>query len=367
MGYIIDMSKFQKDSLIDWATFSRNVDLLFARIQYGSSLPDIEYKNHAANAKKYNIPFHSYVFPCFVSVNDARVEARDAVSRQDSVSLSICVDVEPEQDTKGNPIGISKLPQQIRLDGIVAYVDELRKQGVKKVGGYIDQRVYESWGINTILNIFDYIWIPSYGTDNGQPNKTPRYACDIWQYTSKGKVPGYGGNLDLSALNGNNKTLEYFTARQTLVQAKIDSQPTPVSSIPVQPKPVMRVKALVKSDIRNAPSHTAGYVRDAVVGEEFDVYQVINKDGTQWHLIGGDPVHGEFWIDGNNGHNLSWINNPTLKQQPSTPQSVLHKVISGDTVGKLAKQFGSTIDQIKSWNKLDNNCTIFVGKVIRVK
>jgi hypothetical protein len=64
----------------------------------------------------------------------------------------------------------------------------------------------------------------------------------------------------------------------------------------------------------------------------------------------------------------SWGNdNPNLKSQPKAPQPVYHLVQTGDTVSKLAKQFGSTIDQMKAWNNLDNKYTIYAGKKIRVK
>jgi lysozyme len=49
------------------------------------------------------------------------------------------------------------------------------------------------------------------------------------------------------------------------------------------------------------------------------------------------------------------------------PKPVYHKVVAGDTVEELAKKFGSSIAQIKEWNKLDSKYTIFVSNSIRVK
>lgn len=54
--------------------------------------------------------------------------------------------------------------------------------------------------------------------------------------------------------------------------------------------------------------------------------------------------------------------------QPKLIQkAVYHKVANGDTVGELAKKYGSTIVQIKAWNHLDSHYTVYVGKTIRVK
>lgn len=47
--------------------------------------------------------------------------------------------------------------------------------------------------------------------------------------------------------------------------------------------------------------------------------------------------------------------------------AVYHTVVSGDTVYGLSLRYGSTIQQIRSWNGLDANYTIRVGQVLRVK
>ena len=44
-----------------------------------------------------------------------------------------------------------------------------------------------------------------------------------------------------------------------------------------------------------------------------------------------------------------------------------HKVVSGNTVSGLAKEYGSTIEDIKKWNDLDDKYLIKVGQVLRVK
>ncbi|WP_440706240.1 N-acetylmuramoyl-L-alanine amidase [Heyndrickxia oleronia] len=47
--------------------------------------------------------------------------------------------------------------------------------------------------------------------------------------------------------------------------------------------------------------------------------------------------------------------------------AVYHTVVAGDTVYSLSRQYGSTIQQIRDWNGLDANYTIYVGQVLRVK
>jgi GH25 family lysozyme M1 (1,4-beta-N-acetylmuramidase) len=46
---------------------------------------------------------------------------------------------------------------------------------------------------------FNYpLWIARYGTNDGTPQKEPTKPCKIWQYTSRGKVDGIKGNVDLN-------------------------------------------------------------------------------------------------------------------------------------------------------------------------
>lgn len=48
------------------------------------------------------------------------------------------------------------------------------------------------------LNI-PFRWVASWGSDDGKPHTKPSN-CDIWQYTSKGKVKGINGNVDCNLL-----------------------------------------------------------------------------------------------------------------------------------------------------------------------
>lgn len=52
---------------------------------------------------------------------------------------------------------------------------------------------------------------------------------------------------------------------------------------------------------------------------------------------------------------------------PKKDSAIYHTVISGDTVYSLSVKYGSTVTQIKTWNNLDSNYTIYLGQVLRVK
>ena len=51
----------------------------------------------------------------------------------------------------------------------------------------------------------DFTWIPRYSATR------PAYPCDLWQYTSTGSVNGIAGNVDLSRITGDGRSLAWFT------------------------------------------------------------------------------------------------------------------------------------------------------------
>ena len=56
----------------------------------------------------------------------------------------------------------------------------------------------------------DFIWIPKYSS------KQPTFDCDVWQYTSSGRLNGYAGKLDLNRLV-NGATMDIFNSKNDFV------------------------------------------------------------------------------------------------------------------------------------------------------
>ncbi|MCU5100965.1 GH25 family lysozyme [Bacillus cereus] len=186
MGYIVDISKWNKD--INWPIAKQYVDFIIARVQDGSNYVDPLYKGYVQAMKQHGIPFGNYAFCRFVSENDARIEARDFWNRGDKSATVWVADVEVK--TMGDMRG-----------GAQAFIDELRRLGAKKVGLYVGHHMYAPFSMANVNA--DFVWIPRYG------GKRPAYPCDIWQYTETGNVPGIG-KCDLNELIGS-KSLSWFT------------------------------------------------------------------------------------------------------------------------------------------------------------
>ncbi|AJG74797.1 N-acetylmuramoyl-L-alanine amidase [Bacillus thuringiensis] len=196
MGHIVDISKWNGN--INWPAAKQHLDFVIARVQDGSNYVDPLYKGYVQAMKQHGIPFGNYAFCRFVSVEDARVEARDFWNRGDKSATVWVADVEVK--TMGD-----------MRAGTQAFIDELRRLGAKKVGLYVGHHMYAPFGMANVKS--DFVWIPRYGGNK------PAYPCDIWQYTETGNVPGIG-KCDLNSLIGN-KSLSWFTesATQESVQA----------------------------------------------------------------------------------------------------------------------------------------------------
>lgn len=192
MGNIIDISKWNGD--INWNVAKPNIDFIIARVQDGSNYRDPKYQEYVKEMKNRDIPFGSYAFCRFVSIDDAKQEARDFWERGDKTSTVWVADVEV------------KTMNDMRA-GTQAFIDELRRLGAKKVGLYVGHHMYEPFNMSQVQA--DFVWIPRYGGNK------PNYPCDIWQYTETGFVEGIG-KCDLNYLIGN-KDLSYFTEKDNIM------------------------------------------------------------------------------------------------------------------------------------------------------
>ncbi|WP_147536108.1 GH25 family lysozyme [Bacillus marasmi] len=199
MGKIIDISHHQVPSNINYDELAKHVDLAIIRTQYGSKTIDKHYKTHHAEFRKRGVPTQAYAWVRGVSIADMEVEATDFYNRTKEFSPEVYwLDVE------------EKSMSDMRA-GVSAYIKKLRELGAKKVGVYIAHHLFTSFHLD--LSEADAVWIPHYGKNNGDLNSKPAYPCDLHQYTSVGRIPGYDGNLDINILTGS-KPLDWFTGEQ---------------------------------------------------------------------------------------------------------------------------------------------------------
>lgn len=197
---IIDVSKWQPS--INYDKFIKDTALIILRVGRrgtgGSVKIDECFIKHADALKKRGIRFGVYFYSIANTGTKAREEARSFVKwAKDYSPLFWAMDAEKEEITH---------------EAIAVFADEMRKQGVKKLGCYVAHGLYRKYGYDGLRPRFDFTWIPRYGANRGtiESSIKPDFPCDMWQFTSTGKVAGISGNVDMNVITGTGKPLEWF-------------------------------------------------------------------------------------------------------------------------------------------------------------
>jgi len=187
----------------DWKEIERNTAFLILRCGVTRTATDplgigfdAEFEFAAGKCREFGIPYGVYYYGKVATAAEGRQEADmcwDTASLHNP--LFYVYDVE-------EPI--------LTNDVINAWVARIRERGAKKVGLYIGHHVYNKH--RATVGAFDFVWIPRYGPNDGtfDPVFTPAYPCDLHQYTSKGRLPGFRDtDVDLNRLTGT-KPLKWF-------------------------------------------------------------------------------------------------------------------------------------------------------------
>ena len=314
MGHIVDLSHHQDPKKIDYDTFAKQLDFVIIRTQYGYKTVDRAYKTHHAELRKRGVPTAAYAWVRGVSIADMQKEAEYFYKRTLEAVEPTFWFLDVEEKSMGD-----------MRAGVSAYVAKLRELGAKKIGIYIAHHLYKPFNLD--LDEVDAVWIPRYGTNNGKPQTKPDFPCDIHQYTSVGRLSGYSGDLDLNRLTGT-KPLEFFTGTQK--QAKPAKSST------------TSIYTVQKGDTLSKIAHTY----KTTVSELAKINKIKNPD----LIFVGQK-----------------LKVPGKPKATTTTAARYHTVKKGDTVSELAVKYGSTIAQIKSWNKLKDVNKIYVGQKLRVK
>lgn len=292
----IDVSKH--NGVIDWDKVI--VDFAIIRIGFGmyENQKDEMFERNYSEATKVNIPVGVYHYSYAKSVDEAIKEAELVIKWLNGRKLDLPVYFDIEDNSQKN------LSRAI-LDGMCeAFCNRIEKAGYW-AGIYSNKY----WATSVISGIklgkkYTY-WIAQY-TD--KCTYTGDYA--IWQYTSKGKVNGISGNVDMNIMV------------KDIIQN--ESKPQTTKSIEELAKEVIDGKWSNGED-RKTSLINAGYDYDKVQAKVNEIMKQSNN-------------------------NVEYY---TIKQ--------------GDTLSKIAQKFNTTVNQLVSWNNIKNANWIYAGQKIRVK
>ena len=187
----IDVSKHQK--VIDWKQVkSAGIKFAMIRAGYGVNSMDEYFQRNIKGALENDIAVGVYWFVYARNEAEAIKNAQmfDAVIKgfKNKITLKTWCDYEYDTDRYSRDSGISPT-RESRTKIVRAFCDKMRELGYE-AGVY----AHPDYLKNYFGDLKKYpLWLAHYTTE------TDKYCdCEIWQYTSKGKIAGINGNVDMN-------------------------------------------------------------------------------------------------------------------------------------------------------------------------
>ena len=189
----IDVSHYQGN--INWEKVKPQIDFAILRMGLGDDIPsqdDKQFERNYAECVRLGIPFAVYFFS--YAVNKAKVAKEIAHIKRllngKKINAPVYIDVE---NTKG--LDWRKLSNAELLDIMQEFNAQLNALGYK-MGIYSSRSAF--WNEKMTDKWYDSIskWVAEYGAKVNNFNRT----YDIWQHTSKGRIDGISGNVDMNVM-----------------------------------------------------------------------------------------------------------------------------------------------------------------------
>ena len=181
---IIDVSEHQKK--IDWEKVKPQIDGAILRTGYGddiSSQDDKYFKYNADECERLGIPYHTYLYS--YAKNEKQIKSEIAHEKRLTKGRKCLFHWLDLEEWSNKDVGMKAAKMWLK---------EFENAGV-----YAGQ----AWWKYPLKGLECSKWIPAYpGKDNGtvQERFKPNInvVMDAWQYTSKGRINGINGNVDIS-------------------------------------------------------------------------------------------------------------------------------------------------------------------------
>lgn len=197
----IDVSVYQ--GAIDWEKVKPQIDFAIIRCGLGDDIKsqdDKQFERNYAACIRLGIPFAVYFFT--YAVNKAKV-AREIkhikrLLAGKTINAPVYIDVE-----NTNGLDWRKISNTAMLEIMEEFNTQLNALGYK-MGIYSSRSAF--WNEKMTDKWYDNIskWVAEYGDKVNNFTRT----YDIWQHTSKGRIDGISGNVDMNIMYNNIFTVE---------------------------------------------------------------------------------------------------------------------------------------------------------------
>ena len=267
---IADFSAYQGN--VNWDKTAPLLDFAILRASVGTN-KDARYDEYACDLTKRGKSFHAYHYLKATNTTAAVKEA-DVFYNATKLFKPLFYIIDAEY---------SLIKASSAKSIVEQFEAELRRLAGPsiKVAIYIAHNYYKSWKLD--YDKYAYVWIPRYGKNTGQPDKKPDFKCDLWQYTSKGKLDGVNGNLDLNKINGD-KPLNFFIGKDV-------SEPQMPTAEPEYKVEIVNGNCYVRTKPSTITGKKLGVVKK---GTKWKYLNQTSSNG--WNYISYDGKAG--WVSG---------------------------------------------------------------------
>lgn len=190
----IDISKHQPN--IDWETLCEENKpyFIFIKATEGTYVQDKKFKEHWANAKKYNIPRGAYHFFSYFTPGKKQAENFKKMVKLEEGDFPPVLDVEYKKWMPKDKIITKEIMDWIKI------IEE--HYGVKPII-YCPDEYYERYLKKTIKDEYP-MWFTDFKAE-------PRYKWVFWQQTDQLELKGFKGKLDKNVFFGTKNQLNQLT------------------------------------------------------------------------------------------------------------------------------------------------------------
>lgn len=301
----IDVS--EHNGIINWDLVKSKID--FAILKLGNIgdktkfWTDPKFERNYNECKRLGIPIGVYVYCYSNEIGNAEQAAKKVVEYLKGKKLELPVYIDME-DKEIKPEGKDKLTH------IAVTFNTLIEQSGRWAGVYANKDWFNNYLDKTILAEKYTCWVAQYASKCDLNMKN----IDIWQNSSSGKIEGINGNVDTN-----------YMYRDLI--AEINGS-KPKSNVKEEQQNTVSIIDLANDVIKG--KYGDGEARKINLGSLYDEVQAkVNE------ILG-------------------------------TKKEITYTVKAGDTLSKIASQYGTTYQEIAKKNGIANPNLIYPGQVLKI-
>ncbi|OFK25343.1 GH25 family lysozyme [Olsenella sp. HMSC062G07] len=218
---------------------------------------------------------------------------------------------------------------------------------------------------NLVSGIGDYgLWIAQYADNNttgyqDTPWNEGAYSCAIRQYSSHGRISGYGGNLDLNKFYGDRAAWDKYANPGGAKHPETPAQKPAASS------PSGSTLDLAAAVMRG--EYGSGDARKQKLGNRYsEVQDFINHIATASASTLASEVKAGKYGNGDERRQVLGSRYDEVQAIVNGGGAKKYTVKSGDTLSGIAAKYGTTYQAIAKKNGISDPNKIYSGQVLKI-